>query len=328
MKAAALSCTSLCQVIDRLEVGLIVLDGEQRIVHWNRWLAQRSGLPSEDMLGQSIFFAFPEALSSRLATAVEQAIQHGLPAILSPALHGTLLPLYQTPEDRVRQRRMHQLIHVLPLREHASQGACVIQISDMTATISRERLLRQQAENLRRTTTEDALTGLVNRRRFDEILASEFHKAQHLGTALTLMIADVDHFSAYNTLYGRELGDQALVELARLFRNAARPVVDTVGRYNGGALALILPGLTAEAACAFAEQLRIGVQSRAIAHDTSPTARCLTVSIGLTVMSPDMEADTHMLVSSADVALYQAKHEGHNRSVFFSVQNGQFQTCG
>lgn len=328
MSKPPLSCASLCQVIDRLEMGIIVLDRQQNIVHWNRWLSQRSEIVGEEVWGKSLYFAFPNALGSRLAQAVEQAISHGLPALLSPALNGALLPLYQSRNERRQQRRMQQLIHVLPLHDAHSQGACVIQITDMTANVSRERLLRQQAENLKRSTSEDPLTGLLNRRCFDELLANEFRKAQSHQTPIALLVADVDDFSQYNAHYGRDLGDETLKEIAKIFRAAHRQSQDVLCRYGGEEFAFILPGMNAGDACNFAENLRVAVLSRAISHETSTVARQLTVSIGLTLMVPDSQSDTHTLVSSADVALYQAKHEGRNRSVFFSVETGQFRTCG
>lgn len=327
MTDIALDCSGLCQVIDRLELGIAVLDREHRIIHWNNWLARRSGLDSQAVAGQSLFFAFPEAVGSRLSGAIDYAIRDGLPSLLSPALHGTLLPLYQKPDDRRQQRRMQQLIHVLPIRDASARGACIVQISDVTANISRERLLRQQAENLKRSTTEDPLTGLANRHCFDEVLSSEFRRAHGQARPLTLMIADIDMFAQYNTRYGRDQGDAALVEVARIFRQAVRPGIDLVSRYSGEEFAFILPGIDAPEARRLAEKLRREVVARNLPNEASTIAPQLTVSIGLAEMIPDDQTETNTLISSADVALYQAKHEGRNRSVFFSVDSGQFITC-
>lgn len=322
-----LGCTSLCSVIDRLEIGLIVLDDAHRVLHWNRWLSMRSDHTPEQANGQTIESIFPEITSSRLQHAIEHATRDGLPSLLSPALHGTLLPLYQTAGDRRQERRMQQMIHVLPLRDQSSQSACLIQISDMTATISRERLLRQQAENLRRTTSEDSLTCIPNRRKFDEVLANEFRKAQNRGSTIAVAIADIDRFSDYNALYGREAGDQVLAEVANIFRHAIRPANDLVARYGGEEFAFILPEMQEKDACQFAENLRLRVATQAITNESSSVARHVTVSIGITVMAPGNDADTHTLISSADVALYQAKHEGRNQAILFSIDDGNFKAC-
>lgn len=323
----SLGCTTLCSVIDRLEIGLVVLDAEHRVLHWNRWLALRSGQSAEQAGGQRIDEIFPSVAGSRLSLALDHAIKDGLPSLLSPALHGTLLPLFQSEDDRQQGKRMQQLIHVLPLRDNDSKSACLVQISDMTATISRERLLRQQAENLRRSSSEDTLTHIANRRKFDETLASEFHKAQRKKQPLAVAIADVDLFTGYNAVYGREGGDKALQELANIFRHAIRPGIDLVARYGGEEFGFILPGLSEVEACRFMEDLRLRVVAQNIANESPSSTKCLTVSIGLTVMTPDAESDTHTLISSADVAIYQAKHEGRNRTIFFSVEEGSFKNC-
>lgn len=327
MTLSSLGCTSLCAVIDQLEIGLIVLDSEHRVLHWNRWMGKRSGKTSEQAGGQLLEQIFPEITGSRLKIALEHAIRDGLPSLLSPALHGTLLPLYQTIDDLNQKKRMQQMIHVLPLRDKASKSACLIQISDMTATISRERLLRQQAENLRRTSSEDPLTRIANRRKFDEVLASEFRKAQTRQTPLAVIFADIDLFSDYNAMYGRDGGDKALAEIASIFRDAVRPAVDLVARYGGEEFGFILPGMSESDACRFAENLRLRVVAQGIVNGSSAVTKQLTVSIGLTVMTPDADADTHTLISSADVALYQAKHEGRNQTILFSIEEGNFKSC-
>jgi diguanylate cyclase (GGDEF)-like protein len=313
-------------VIDSLEVGVIILDDKRRILHSNRWLAQRRNLPSETLTGRSFEEIFPAAAGTRLEQAIRHAIRDHLPSLLSPALHGTLLPLYQTPEDQRGEKRMQQMIHVVPLRDN-SPARCLIQISDMTANISRERLLRQQTETLRRTTTQDALTGVANRRQFDDMLATEFHKAQRQQQQLGLMIIDLDLFNDYNGLYGRDKGNECLIEIAALLRDAIRPAVDQVARYGGDEFALILPGSNEKEICRLAENLRLRIATLAIANTASHLAKHLTVSIGATVMLPVGQADTHALLSSADVALYQAKHEGRNRAIYFSLEEGGFSRC-
>jgi len=318
---------SLHTVLDTLEIGIVILDAHACVLHSNRWLARRSGLAAETLAGRRFVETFPAAQGSRLEQAIEHAIRDRLPSLLSPALHGTLLPLFQTPQDRERERRMQQMIHVIPLRDANPKAACLIQISDMTANISRERLLRQQTETLRRTTTQDALTGVANRRQFDETLAADFLKAQRNRQPLGLMIIDIDHFSAYNSHYGRDQGDARLTELAGLLKDAVRPGLDLLARYGGEEFALILPELSEGEISHLAETLRLRVATQAIANAASKIAPHLTVSIGCAVMQPDGETDIHTLLSSADVALYQAKHDGRNRAIYFSPDDGSFKRC-
>ena len=322
----ATSCDTLHAAIDSLEVGIVILDSEQRILHWNRWLARRSNLSCEDVCGRHLAETVPEITDTRLIQAVGHAITDGLPSLLSPALHGLLLPLYQTPEERRSEQRMHQLIHVIPLRNQAD-AACMIQVSDVTANISRERLLRRQAEALRRITSHDALTGLANRRTFDKTLTREFAKARRQERPLALLMVDIDLFNQYNLGYGHELGDACLGKISGALQTCLRPLGDLVARYGGDEFALILPGMDEIATCRLAEMARQRINELAIPFLGSELAAHLTVSIGAAVMPPGDDADTHTLLSSADVALYQAKHEGRNRAIYFSVEDGSFRDC-
>ena len=136
MTLKSLGCTSLCSVIDRLEIGIIVLDEAHQVLHWNRWMTGRSNQTPEQAIGQKLESIFPEISSNRLKLAINHAIKDGLPSLLSPALHSTLLALYQTEDDRRQNKRMQQMIHVLPLRDQASKSACLIQITDMAQRVA------------------------------------------------------------------------------------------------------------------------------------------------------------------------------------------------
>ena len=324
---AELECGTLCSVIDNLEVGVIIINAEGRVVRWNHWLAARNCHSGEQADGQLLFDLMPEIVGTRLELAIAHAIRDRMPSLLSPALHGTLLPLYQTDEDRQRNRRMHQLIHVIPLTDAPLQAACLIQINDVTATVSRERVLRQQAENLRRNSFVDPLTGIYNRRKFDELFALEFAKAHRLQKPIAMIMVDVDHIGAYTEWYGSEQRDLVLRDIAAEFKAAIQPAGDILARFDNEKFALALPGMEEKAACLFAENLRLRVGTLKIANESVTDGKHVTVSLGVAVMLPEATADTHTLLSSADVALYQASHEGGNSAVCFSIEEGNFFVC-
>lgn len=133
---------------DALANGVIVLDARRGIVLWNQWMREASGLEAADTLGRDLTDIFPGIAGTRLIEAVSYAIERQMPSLLSPALHGTLLCLYRNPEDRRLGRRMRHMIHVVPLPD-LDGAACLLQITDMTAALSREQRLRAQAEELR-----------------------------------------------------------------------------------------------------------------------------------------------------------------------------------
>ena len=323
-----LECGTLCTVIDNLEIGVIILDADRRVVRWNHWLAARNGHNAEQSVGRLLLEIMPEIAGTRLAQAIEHAIRDHMPSLLSPALHGTLLPLYQNAEDRQRNRRMQQLIHVIPLVDAPMQAACLIQINDVTATVSRERVLRQQAENLRRNSFVDPLTGIYNRRKFDELFALEFAKAQRQQKPIAMITIDVDQIGAYANCYGNEQRDLVLHDIAAELKLSIRPVGDILARFDTEKFALALPGVEEKAACLFAENLRMRISTLQIANESVSTGKQVTISLGVAVMVPEAGVDTHTLLSSSDVALYQAIHEGGNSAVCFSVEEGTFFACG
>lgn len=321
---------TLQAVIDGLAVGVITLDATGHVLNCNRWLSSRAGNEPGQGENRHITELFPSIRETRLEEAIEHALKDHLPSLLSPALHGSPLPLYQSARDRRLDKRMQQLIHVMPLPRDAEPAACLIQISDMTANVSRERLLRQQAETLRRTTNQDAQTGLANRRKFNETLNHEFRRALQAKQTLSLIVADIDGFAGYNDYYGRDQGDACLVDIAHVIQDVLKPLTaqhPLAARHGGDEFSVILPGVDETVACQIAENIRLRVGSLAIANQASTLANHLTLSLGVATLLPDDEADTNTLLSSVDVALYQAKFEGRNRAVFFSVVDGNFRLC-
>jgi diguanylate cyclase (GGDEF)-like protein len=327
MNCSGLSSSTLYAVLNSLESGIIILDQEQKVLYWNDWFSQRNGQNTESATGLKLSESLPGLANNRLEQAIEQAIKHKLPSLLSPALHGAILPLYQSTSDRKLNQRLQQLIHVIPLRNDPA-AACLIQITDVTANISRERQLRQQTDKLRRTTTHDEVTGLDNRRTFDATLDQEFAKAKTSAQGLALIIGDLDQFNDINTNQSREAGDACLKEVAKIFQKAIRPNDDFAARYGGDEFALILPGYDKEGAFSLARNICQQVRELKTGNAISNMAGGLTMSLGISVLIPGIETDTDTdtLLSSVEVALYQAKSEGRNQAVYFSMDDSSFET--
>lgn len=316
------------QALDQLQTGVVVLDAQGRIRLWNGWMARHAGIARAAAESRTLLELFPELSGGRLAAAIEQACRHRLASVLSPALHRAPLPLFEQPQHRALNLRLQQLIHIVPLLGPDGAVGTLLQISDMTATVNREKLLRQQAEELQRTNYLDPLTGIGNRRRFDETLAEEFRRAQRNSTPLAVALVDIDHFKLYNDYYGHVQGDRCLVRVASGLQACLKRASDLVARYGGEEFGIALPGLDAAHAALLVDDLRLRIAALGIRHEDSPVAPHVTVSIGLAVMTPEIGADHSALVSAADIALYQAKHEGRNRAIQFSITDGSFHACG
>ncbi len=317
----------LTGVANAMQVGMVIVDAQQQVALWNDWIAERSGISAENAIGNALLSLFPSLEGNRLIQAIDQALKHNLPALLSPALHKTPLPLYSSENDKAHNRRIQQLIHIVPLKSETGAATCLIQVNDMTNGMTREMVLRHQAEELRRANFIDALTGIANRRKFDETLAKEFHRAQRTQTPIALIIADIDHFKDYNDFYGHPQGDQCLTRVAQALQDTLRRAGDLVTRYGGEEFGIILPNTSQSTAAAIAENLRIRVSTLTIPHENSPVAPIVSVSLGVAAIVPEIGADFHALVSAADVALYEAKHNGRNQAIYMSIQNGSYHAC-
>ena len=168
---------------------------------------------------------------------------------------------------------------------------------------------------LEREATTDALTGLANRRAFNEALEREWARAVRAGTELSLILLDVDHFKAFNDRYGHPAGDACLREVARAVQEVVRRPGDLAARYGGEEIAVILPRTPAAGAAKVAEALRLAIEGLSIPHADSACG-VLTSSlgvataagpVGLTIAMPDG------LLIGADGALYRSKNNGRNR---------------
>jgi len=160
---------------------------------------------------------------------------------------------------------------------------------------------------------EDRLTGLSDRRMFEDTLARERRRARNGGERLGLLIVDLDHFKPYNDLYGHVAGDAAMRSAAQAIRQAAFRASDLPARYRSASFAMIARGLNENGGRVVGERLRKAVEALAIAHSGSPFGR-LTVSVGVaSVDFADADQDGTALVERADCALYTAKTQGRNR---------------
>jgi diguanylate cyclase (GGDEF)-like protein len=158
----------------------------------------------------------------------------------------------------------------------------------------------------------DGLTGVANRRHYDNVVAAEWARAQRSRQPLALILLDVDHFKLYNDRHGHQAGDDVLRAVARVLDAAARRAGDLAARYGGEEFVVVAPNTDAAAAASLAESLRSGVQRLALAHGAVP-AGVVTVSVGVAVFMPGSADSLQQLIEQADQALYRAKQLGRNR---------------
>ncbi len=189
----------------------------------------------------------------------------------------------------------------------ALQIAGAIHLARMAAELEAANRKLQQLSSL------DGLTGIANRRCFDEQLEASWRQLACEGCPLALALVDADRFKALNDACGHLYGDECLRQLARLCAALADGGDDLVARYGGEELVLLLPRRDTAAALAIAERLRARVEQEGMAHPSSSVAPVVTVSIGVAAMTPDPAATPQQLIAAADAALYAAKAGGRNR---------------
>lgn len=177
------------------------------------------------------------------------------------------------------------------------------------------RKLDEANRELTRLSAADGLTGIANRRCFDDTLQREWRRAVRANTPMALLVADVDHFKQFNDGYGHQLGDDCLKNVARVLESCLRRPTDLVARYGGEEFAVIMPETDAAGAAQVAESMREAVHAARIAHAFSSVAPVVTVSVGAAATLPSRTDDEgpRMLLQLADQALYRAKREGRNR---------------
>jgi diguanylate cyclase (GGDEF)-like protein len=164
---------------------------------------------------------------------------------------------------------------------------------------------------LQELSVRDPLTGLFNRRRFDQALTSEWARAGHGGKPLALLVLDLDYFKQYNDRYGHQAGDACLQQVGSILQNHARRAGDVAARFGGEEFCLICPYTNKEQAESIAQSLRQSILDQALPHEDSPFG-LVTVSIGYMVATPDATCTSDHLLHLADQALYLAKDKGRN----------------
>jgi diguanylate cyclase (GGDEF)-like protein len=206
----------------------------------------------------------------------------------------------------------------------ASQLAVSLDNAQLYASLERRVAERTEAlavanRRLELLSISDGLTGLANRRCFDDLLQSEWLRGLRAGTSLGLAIVDIDHFKKYNDHYGHVGGDRCLRAVSTALQLSVRQDVDLAARYGGEEFALVLPGADQQVAEEVARRAHAAVLAAEEPHAAAPLGQ-VTISVGVVALVPDEGMGPEGLIEMADAALYRAKQEGRNRVVCHEPQ--------
>jgi len=175
---------------------------------------------------------------------------------------------------------------------------------------------------LQRLTNVDGLTGLSNRRYFDDYVETEWRQAVRMREPISLLMVDIDHFKQYNDTYGHLAGDEVLRRVARAVQDCFRRPRDLTVRMGGEEFVVVLPHTPADQLPMLAQRAVAAVEALGQPHRSSPVAEVVTISVGAACCTPAADDHPFALVEAADRALYEAKHQGRNRAALADSPKG------
>jgi diguanylate cyclase (GGDEF)-like protein/PAS domain S-box-containing protein len=300
-------------LMEHLVVPTFVLDANCRVLIWNRACERLTGVPASELIGTSDHWrAFYGSPRDCLADLIAQGRTGEVKALYAEhdeqaqARHG----LYAENWCVMPQlgTRLYLAIDAGPIYDEAGHLIAVVEtVRDMTVQKEAQTALRELA-------SRDGLTGLANRRSFDEALHLEWRRAMRASHMVSLLMIDVDNFKHYNDSYGHQKGDDCLKLVAKAMAAEIQRASDLVARYGGEEFVVILPGVGIEGAQVVAERIRAAVENLKLPH-AQADRQIVTTSIGVATTLAAQGSDPVELLASADAALYRAKHTGRNRVV-------------
>ncbi len=265
------------------------------------------------MLGGSLLFLWPPA------TAI---------AVHSACAMGLLLPTWILGADEPMEPGLLMTFFVLGTAVIAAAGqlhrykavkrqsAAHVEVEHLKAQAEQfAATLQERTTELEMLASTDALTGLANRRTFEEVLAQRWRWLGREQEPLALLMCDIDHFKAYNDTLGHAAGDRCLQQVAEALLKAVQRPMGLVARHGGEEFAVILCEADTLGATAVARRIRRALHEIGIGHPSSPTSKRVTLSIGVASTVPTRTRDPHTLLETADSALYEAKQKGRDRVV-------------
>jgi diguanylate cyclase (GGDEF)-like protein len=295
--------SELEQIFDTINLGLVILDRDLKVRHWNRWMARCSKIEPEQILGRRVFDFFPTLEANQsFQRNCKSVLAFGSYAFFSQKLHRYLFPFPPTSSFEVKFEQMQQSCTMGPLRDDGRAITGIfLTVEDMTESAANEQRLDEM-------TSKDALTGVYNRRYLETRIREEFGRHRRYSRRLTLVMFDIDHFKMVNDNHGHPCGDFILQSVAGAIANRIR-LTDCLARYGGEEFSCLLQETDLTSGMLLAERFRRQVEE--MDHDFKGTQVKVTISLGVSELKDD---DTlEQFVKRADEAMYRAKTGGRNR---------------
>lgn len=294
----------LASALDTLDVGLEIWDAKDRLVLYNKKInLMYPDLHEPAHIGQT----FEALVRDRLR-------RHEIPVAIGREpqwLERHLASRGRHNKLQLKEIQGNRWVNTCETR--TPEGYLVASWVDVTELVNQSKVLEASNQQLAQQSTMDELTGLANRRRFDEALVTEWQRAARSVTPLSLLMVDIDHFKQFNDNYGHVAGDKCLRQVAGVLDQCVRRAGELVARYGGEEFVVLLPGANMADACDTANKCMELMHALAIPHAASETSTQVTFSIGVACLLPDATLEPSSMVNAADTAMYRAKNGGRAR---------------
>jgi diguanylate cyclase (GGDEF)-like protein len=295
--------TDTAMALESLADGILMVDAQDKAVWANHSFLQLYSFPGSESLRRLRF----EAIYAKAWRHVQPTPEYeaGLSVLKERQRFSGAPYVLALPHDR--------WVRVVELRGTQANGCSFFSHVDITVSRRQQEELRQLTTHLESLAGKDALTNLVNRRRFDAELESEWRRAHRSGSTLSLLMLDVDHFKHLNDTFGHPFGDEVLRCFASLLAHCVQRSGSLLARYGGEEFAVLLSGTDLSGAAQLAEFIRQQVELMSLGNEKTRLVR-ITISIGVACASgSEPESSASALIDRADRALYAAKEKGRNQ---------------
>lgn len=305
----------ILDVVQNMDVGLVVLNKDYNIQLWNSFMQNHSAIPADNIIGQNLFQTFPEIDCAWFQRKVESVFLLKNSAFTTWEQRPYLFRFENYRPITGKAEFMYQNSTFIPIKSLTSEtdGICVI-IYDVTEQAVNNIQLEKANNKLEIISKTDGLTGLLNRKSWEEHLAREFNRLRRYEEDCSLIIFDIDHFKQVNDTYGHSAGDEVIRQTAKIAKETVRKT-DFTGRYGGEEFVLLLPHTEVNSAMVLAERIRKKVMNTPAVYEKQSIQ--YSVSLGLCGYSNNFKSRTAW-IDAADQALYQSKQNGRNQSNIYS----------
>ncbi|MCJ8207901.1 diguanylate cyclase [Pseudomonas sp. RGM2987] len=301
------------------KVGELIIEGDNQLL-WERLWGEARSIVITQVIQSLLLAGLVMTMFNRLVTVHVVHIARHL-GQLAPQTLSRHLKLQRAAnrqdelsllEAQVNELQDNLNAHLA--RQHSDELAIAASRDQLAELVeARTAELKAANQSLEALSRHDALTGLANRRYFDELKEIEFRRAIRHKTPLAVLMCDVDFFKIYNDTYGHMQGDECLKQIAETLRSVFGRSGEVTARVGGEEFVVVLPNVDAGQACEAAQRVRASLAERELPHSGSQVSPFVTLSIGVAVLDPDTMDHFDQLLQRADQALYRAKHQGRNR---------------